>query len=213
MDLVDDDLRYTKNIYWQTFSIDKRARAQLKNQKPVALWFTGLSGSGKSTIADILEQRLIARRYHTILLDGDNVRHGLSKDLGFTDTDRVENIRRISETAKLMVDAGLIVIVSFIAPFSVDRYMARSLMGEGEFVEIYIDASLKLCISRDPKGLYEKAQNGEIKNFTGIDSVYDVPQTPEIRINSGNTKAVDAADQILSYLEKNNYLLTLDNQI
>ena len=140
------------------------------------------------------------------MLDGDNIRRGLSKDLGFTDNDRVENIRRISEVAKLMIDAGLVVIVSFISPFSSDRSMARNLISNREFVEIYIDASLDLCISRDPKGLYKKAQNGEIKNFTGIDSSYDIPQNPEIRINSDNTSADDAADQILSYLGQNNYL-------
>jgi adenylyl-sulfate kinase len=140
------------------------------------------------------------------LLDGDNIRRGLSKDLGFTDNDRVENIRRIAEVAKLMIDAGLVVIVSFISPFSSDRSMARNLNANREFIEIYIDASLDLCISRDPKGLYKKAQNGEIKNFTGIDSSYDIPQDPEIRINSDNTNANDAADQILSYLGQNNYL-------
>jgi bifunctional enzyme CysN/CysC len=206
MGMIDHGLRRADNIHFQQLSLDKQARALIKNQDPVVLWFTGLSGSGKSTIANILEQRLYDRGNHTVLLDGDNIRRGLSKDLGFTDNDRVENIRRIAEVAKLMIDAGLVVIVSFISPFSSDRSMARNLISTREFVEIYIDASLDLCISRDPKGLYKKAQNGEIKNFTGIDSSYDIPQNPEIRINSDNTNANDAADQILSYLGQNNYL-------
>ena len=213
MGLIDDDLKQIKNIYWQTFSIGKKARAQLKNQKPVVLWFTGLSASGKSTIANLLEEYLHARDRHTFLLDGDNMRHGLNKDLSFTDPDRVENIRRIAEISKLMVEAGLIVIASFISPFYTDRRMARSLMEEGEFIEIYLNASIELCASRDPKGLYKKAQNGEIKNFTGIDSRYDIPKRPEIIIDSSNTEAIDAANQILLYLESNNYLDVLDDQI
>jgi len=212
MGLIDDDLKQIKNIYWQTFSIGKKARAQLKNQKPVVLWFTGLSASGKSTIANLLEEHLHARDRHTFLLDGDNMRHGLNKDLGFTDPDRVESIRRIAEISKLMVEAGLIVIASFISPFYTDRRMARSLMEEGEFIEIYINASIELCTSRDPKGLYKKAQNGEIKNFTGIDSGYDIPKRPEIIIDSSNTEAIDAANQILLYLESNNYLDVLNNR-
>ena len=213
MGLIDDDLKQIKNIYWQTFSIGKKARAQLKNQKPVVLWFTGLSASGKTTIANLLEEYLHARDRHTFLLDGDNMRHGLNKDLSFTDPDRVENIRRIAEISKLMVEAGLIVIASFISPFYTDRRMARSLMEEGEFIEIYLNASIELCASRDPKGLYKKAQNGEIKNFTGIDSGYDIPKRPEIIIDSSNTEAIDAANQILLYLESNNYLDVLDDQI
>ena len=213
MGLIDDDLKQIKNIYWQTHSIGKKARAQLKNQKPVVLWFTGLSASGKTTIANLLEEHLHARDRHTFLLDGDNMRHGLNKDLGFNVSDRVENIRRIAEISKLMVEAGLIVIASFISPFNTDRRMARSLMEEGEFIEIYINASIELCASRDPKGLYKKAQNGEIKNFTGIDSGYDIPKRPEIIIDSSNTEAIDAANQILLYLESNNYLDVLDDQI
>ncbi|HIF59777.1 MAG TPA: adenylyl-sulfate kinase [Rhodospirillales bacterium] len=213
MGLIDDDLKQIKNIYWQTFSIGKKARAQLKNQKPVVLWFTGLSASGKTTIANLLEEYLHARDRHTFLLDGDNIRHGLNKDLSFTDPDRVENIRRIAEISKLMVEAGLIVIASFISPFYTDRRMARGLMEEGEFIEIYINASIELCASRDPKGLYKKAQNGQIKNFTGIDSGYDIPKRPEIIIDSSNTEAIDAANQILLYLESNNYLDVLDDQI
>ena len=213
MGLIDDDLRQIKNIYWQAFSIGKEARAQLKNQKTVILWFTGLSASGKTTIANLLEEYLHARDRHTFLLDGDNIRHGLNKDLSFTDPDRVENIRRIAEISKLMTEAGLIVIVSVISPFYTDRHMARSLMEEGEFIEIYLNASIELCASRDPKGLYKKAQNGEIKNFTGIGSPYDIPKSPEIIIDSSNTEAIDAANQILLYLESNNYLEVLDVQI
>jgi bifunctional enzyme CysN/CysC len=210
VNLVEDDLRLTKNIYWQTFSVDKKLRAELKKQKPVVLWFTGLSASGKSTIADLVEGRLHARGKHTILLDGDNIRHGLSKDLSFTDYDRVENIRRIAETSRLMIEAGLIVLVSVISPFFNDRFIARTLVERGEFIEIYIDASLELCISRDPKGLYKKAKSGEIKNFTGIGSGYDIPKAPEIIIDSGKVNATTAADEILLYLEENNYLGGID---
>jgi len=194
----------------QPINVETQKRALIKNQNPLVLWFTGLSGSGKSTIANILDERLYGCGNHTVLLDGDNVRCGLSKDLGFTDNDRVENIRRMSEVAKLMVDAGLIVIVAVISPFSTDRNTARNLVAKRQFIEIYIDASVELCISRDPKGLYKKAQNGEIKNFTGIDSSYDIPQSPEIKISSHNTSADDAADQVLSYLEQNNYLKVLN---
>lgn len=195
-----------RNIFWQTPYIDKVSRARLKNQKPLVIWFTGLPGSGKSTIANILDQRFYAVEKHTILLDGDNVRQGLNKDLGFSDEDRVENIRRISELSKLATDSGLIVIASFISPFKAERNLARSLVAEGEFIEVYIDASIQLCISRDPKGLYKKAINGEIKNFTGIDSTYEIPQNPEIIIDSANTTPEKAVDQILSYLEEFGYL-------
>ena len=170
------------------------------------LWFTGLSAAGKTTIANLVEQKLYLRDKHTFLLDGDNVRHGLSKDLEFTDPDRTENIRRIAEASKLMTEAGLIVLVSFISPFLNDRLMARTLMGKGEFVEIYINAPIEVCISRDPKGLYKKAEIGEIKNFTGIGSRYDIPKDPEITIDSGKIDPTRAADQILLYLERNNYL-------
>jgi bifunctional enzyme CysN/CysC len=213
MGMIDHGLRRADNIHWQTLNIDKQARARIKSQTPAVLWFTGLSGSGKSTIANIVEQRLYALRNHTVLLDGDNVRHGLNKDLGFTDTDRVENIRRIAETSKLMLDAGLIVLVSFISPFAAERRMARSLVEEGEFVEIYIDASVELCASRDPKGLYKKAQSGEIKNFTGIDSPYESPEQADITIDSASVEPDKAADQIMLYLEQNGYLSDLDYQI
>ncbi len=213
MGMIDFGLRRADNIHWQPININKSARARIKGQTPAVLWFTGLSGSGKSTIADIVEQRLYARRNHTIILDGDNVRHGLNKDLGFTDTDRVENIRRIAETSKLMVDAGLMVLVSFISPFRAERRMARELMEEGEFVEIFVDASIEVCADRDPKGLYEKAQKGEIKNFTGIDSPYENPELADIIIDSANVSPDKAADQIMLYLEENGYLSELDYQI
>ena len=206
MNLVEDNLEPKRNIYWQTFSVNKRERAELKKQKPVVLWFTGLSASGKTTIANLVEQKLYLLDKHTFLLDGDNVRHGLSKDLEFTDPDRIENIRRIAEASKLMTEAGLIVLVSFISPFLNDRLMARTLMEKGEFVEIYINAPIEVCISRDPKGLYKKAESGEIKNFTGIGSRYDIPKDPEIIIDSGKIDPTRAADQILLYLERNNYL-------
>jgi len=199
-------MKQNENIHWQFFKIDKELRSKLKNQKPLVLWLTGLSGSGKSTIANILEECLHARDQHTYLLDGDNIRFGLNKDLGYINEDRVENIRRVAEVSKLMVESGLIVIASFISPFEKDRRMARSLMDEGEFIEIYIEASIGLCASRDPKGLYKKVENGEIKNFTGIDSPYDIPKNPEITIDTSATEAVDAAHQILSYLELNQYL-------
>jgi bifunctional enzyme CysN/CysC len=210
MGLIDYGLRRADNIQWQNFNINKQARARLKNQNPAVLWFTGLSGSGKTTIANIVEQRLYARHNHTVLLDGDNIRHGLSKDLGFTDVDRVENIRRIAETSKLMVDAGLMVLVSFISPFAAERRFARNLLEEREFIEIFIDASVELCASRDPKGLYKKVEDGEIKNFTGIDSPYESPEEADITIDSAKIEAVKAADQIMQYLEINGYLANLD---
>ncbi len=178
-------LRRSQNIHWQSVDIDRAARADLKHQKPAILWFTGLSGAGKSTIANLVEKRLHVAGKHTYMLDGDNVRHGLNRDLGFTDADRVENIRRVGEVAKLMVDAGLIVMVSFISPFRSERRMARELVGPGEFLEIYVDASLALAESRDPKGLYKRARRGEIKNFTGIDSPYEPPEAAEITLDTG----------------------------
>jgi bifunctional enzyme CysN/CysC len=206
MGMIDHGLRRAENIHWQAEAIDKTARAQLKRQKPVILWFTGLSGSGKSTIANLVEQRLYARDKHTMILDGDNVRHGLNRDLGFTDADRVENIRRIGETSKLMLQAGTIALVSFISPFRAERQMVRGLVDPGEFIEIYVDASLELCASRDPKGLYKKARAGEIKNFTGFDSPYEAPENPEIVIHSEKVSAEQAADQIIGFLEANGYL-------
>ncbi len=193
-------LRRSENVHWQTIEVTKAARAAIKNQKPCILWFTGLSGAGKSTIANLVEKRLHAAGHHTFLLDGDNVRHGLNRDLGFADVDRVENIRRVAEVAKLMVEAGLIVIVSFISPFRAERRMARNLVGPGEFLEVFIDTPLAVAESRDPKGLYQKARRGEIKHFTGIDSPYERPEHPEVAIDTTRTSATDAADEIVHFL-------------
>ena len=194
------------NVYWQTMYIDKQSRAEQKHQRPSVLWFTGLSGSGKSTIANIVEQKLHAMDRHTYLLDGDNVRHGLSRDLSFTDVDRVENIRRIGEVSKLMVDAGLMVQTAFISPFKAERRMVRDLMDQGEFLEIYIDAPLEVCEQRDPKGLYKMARAGKIKNFTGYDSPYEEPEQYELRLDTVELSAEQAADKIIGYLEQNGYL-------
>jgi len=194
-------LRRDQNIQWHEMKIGKSARAAANSQKPKVLWFTGLSGSGKSTIADKLEQKLHAQGRRTYLLDGDNIRHGLNKDLGFTDADRVENIRRVAEVAKLMVDAGLIVLVSFISPFRDERQMARTLVEENEFVEIFVDTPLEICEQRDPKGLYKKARAGELKNFTGIDSAYEPPDNCELTLNAGTRAADELADEIIRYLE------------
>ncbi|MCY3856043.1 MAG: adenylyl-sulfate kinase [Rhodospirillales bacterium] len=193
-------LRRATNIVWQKMKVDKAERARVNQQKPCVLWMTGLSGAGKSTIADLLEQKLQAMGKHTYLLDGDNVRHGLNRDLGFTDRDRVENIRRVAEVAKLMVDAGLIVIVSFISPFRSERTMARALLQQGEFVEIFVDTPLEICEARDPKGLYAKARSGKLANFTGIDSPYEPPQSPELRIDTTSLSADDAADAVMRLL-------------
>lgn len=194
-------LRRASNVHWQALDVDKQSRASIKQQTPRIIWLTGLSGSGKSTIANLIEKKLIAKARHSYLLDGDNVRHGLNKDLGFTDADRVENIRRVGETAKLMLDAGLIVITSFISPFRAERDMARSLFEQGEFIEIFVDASLEICEQRDPKGLYKKARKGEIKNFTGLDSPYEPPKNPEIVIDTLDLTVEQAADQIIEYIE------------
>lgn len=193
-------LRRSHNLRWQTFDIDRQARAELKSQKPCVLWFTGLSGAGKSTIANLVERCLYMLGHHTYLLDGDNVRHGLNKDLGFTDADRVENIRRVAEVARLMADAGLIVLVSFISPFRAERRMARELMPSGEFFEIFVDAPLPVAEARDPKGLYRKARRGELRNFTGIDSPYEVPENAELRIDTSAVAAEEAAETILKHL-------------
>ena len=204
--MIDHSLRRAQNIHWQHLETNKTSRASQKNQKPCMLWFTGLSGSGKSTVANLVEKRLYDLGRHTYTLDGDNVRHGLNKDLGFTDADRVENIRRVSETAKLMTDAGLIVLVSFISPFISERRMARDLMEDGEFIEIYISTPLEVCEQRDVKGLYAKARRGEIKNFTGIDSAYEAPETAELSMDTSKISAEDAAEQIVSYLRDQGYL-------
>ena len=193
-------LRRSQNVHWHAFDVNKQSRAELKGQKPCVLWFTGLSGAGKSTIANFVEKRLQAMHCHTYLLDGDNVRHGLNKDLGFTDADRVENIRRVAEVSKLMVDAGLIVLVSFISPFRAERRMARDLMGEDEFFEVYVDTPLAVAEERDPKGLYKKARRGDLKNFTGIDSPYEAPEAPEIQLNTTVESAEQAAETIVQHL-------------
>jgi bifunctional enzyme CysN/CysC len=193
-------LRRARNVHSQTLEVTKRVRSEIKHQQPRCLWLTGLSGSGKSTIANILEKRLHADGKHTYILDGDNVRHGLNRDLGFTEADRVENIRRIAEVAKLMVDAGLIVVVAFISPFRAERRLARALFETGEFVEIFVDTPLEECERRDVKGLYAKARRGELKNFTGIDSDYEPPQTPEIHLRTINTEAEICVAQIIELL-------------
>jgi bifunctional enzyme CysN/CysC len=206
MGMIHFALRRSANIHWQAMDVNKSARAMLKDQKPAVLWFTGLSGSGKSTIANILERKLATLGRHTYLLDGDNVRHGLNKDLGFTDADRVENIRRVAEVARLMADAGLITLVSFISPFRSERRMARSMMAEGEFLEIYVDTPLEIAEQRDVKGLYAKARAGEIKNFTGIDSPYEVPVTAEIHLNTAEMSAEQAADHLFEFLVNREYI-------
>jgi bifunctional enzyme CysN/CysC len=193
-------LRRASNISWQALEINKAARARQKQQTPRCVWFTGLSGSGKSTIANLLEKRLHAEGCHTYVLDGDNVRHGLNRDLGFTEADRVENIRRVAEVAKLMTDAGLIVLVSFISPFRAERRMARELFAEGEFVEVFVDTSLPECERRDVKGLYAKARRGELRNFTGIDSPYESPESPELHLHADQDAPQDCVEQILQAL-------------
>ncbi len=199
--MIDFGLRRAQNIHWQAVDVDKTVRAQQKQQTPRILWFTGLSGSGKSTIANALERELLAAGRHTYLLDGDNVRHGLNRDLGFTDADRVENIRRVGEVAKLMLDAGLIVLVSFISPFRAEREMVRKMVGEGEFVEIFVDTPLDVCEARDPKGLYGRARAGEIKNFTGLDSPYEAPEDAELTLDTTTLSAEAAARRVLGFLD------------
>ena len=195
--LIHFALRRADNIHWQAIDLNKEARALQKSQKPCVLWFTGLSGSGKSTIANLVDKQLYAQGRHSYILDGDNVRHGLCKDLGFSPSDRVENIRRVAEVAKLMVDSGLIVLVAFISPFRAERQLARSLFAEGEFLEIFVDTPLAEAERRDPKGLYKKARAQQLKNFTGIDSPYEAPESPEIRIDTTTVSAEDAAAQIV----------------
>jgi bifunctional enzyme CysN/CysC len=195
-------LRRAQNVHWQALDVNKAARARLSHQKPCILWFTGLSGAGKSTIANLVEKQLHAEGRRTYLLDGDNVRHGLNKDLGFTDEDRVENIRRVAEVARLMVDAGLIVLVSFISPFRSERRMARALVAAGEFIEVFVDTPLGLAEARDAKGLYKKARRGELKNFTGIDSPYEAPEDAEIRLDTTQLMPEAAASRVILYLRE-----------
>ena len=204
--LINFALRRASNIHRQAMDVSRELRASMKGQKPVMLWFTGLSGAGKSTVANIVEKRLAALGKHTYTLDGDNVRHGLNNDLGFTDADRVENIRRVGEVAKLMIDAGLIVLVSFISPFRAERRIVRQMVDDGEFWEVFVDAPLEVAESRDVKGLYKKARAGEIKNFTGIDSPYEPPTDPEIRLDTGELSAEKAAAQVLDMLRSRGYL-------
>jgi len=192
-----------ENIIWHSHNVTKDERSKQKNQRPCILWFTGLSGSGKSTISSAVEQKLFELGHHTYLLDGDNVRHGLNKDLGFSDVDRVENIRRIGELSKLMIDAGLLVMTAFISPFKADRQLVKDLVQQHEFVEVYMDTALEECEKRDPKGLYKKARSGQIKNFTGIDSEYEIPETPEIIINTVELSIEECADKIIAYLKDN----------
>jgi bifunctional enzyme CysN/CysC len=203
MGLIDFALRRSDNIHWQSIDITKEQRALQKSQSPKIIWFTGLSGSGKSSIANILEKKLYSMGLHTIILDGDNIRHGLNKDLGFTEADRVENIRRVGEVARLMIESGLICITAFISPFESERRMIRSLVSENEFVEIYVDTPLEICEERDVKGLYAKAREGKLPNFTGISSPFEKPENPEIRIDTTKISPERAADIIIDFLSQN----------
>jgi bifunctional enzyme CysN/CysC len=193
-------LRRGTNIHWQPTLVDKTKRAALNNQKPAIVWFTGLSGAGKSTIANMVEQQLNAAGHHTMLLDGDNVRHGLNRDLGFTEVDRVENIRRVGEVAKLMVESGLIVLCSFISPYRAERDMVRGLVEPGEFIEVFVDTPIEDCVRRDPKGLYAKAQTGQLKNFTGVDAPYEAPESPELHLHTIDSLPDQLATRVLRAL-------------
>jgi bifunctional enzyme CysN/CysC len=193
-------LRRARDVHWQSVDITREAHAQQKGQEPKVLWFTGLSGSGKSTIANLVEKKLYALGRHSYLLDGDNVRHGLNKDLGFTDADRIENIRRVGEVAKLMTDAGLIVLTAFISPFRAERDMVRAMLPEGDFVEIFVDTPIEVAEARDIKGLYKKARAGEIRNFTGISSPYEAPERPDIRVDTTRESPEAAAERIVEHI-------------
>ncbi|MEW6989468.1 adenylyl-sulfate kinase [Colwelliaceae bacterium 6441] len=196
----------TENTVWHHQQVSKAQRAEMKNQRPCLLWYTGLSGSGKSTVANAVDALLFERGCHTYLLDGDNVRHGLNGDLSFSDEDRVENIRRISEVSKLFIDAGTIVSTAFISPFATDRAMAKELLANGEFIEVFIDTPISVCEQRDPKGLYKRARAGEIKDFTGIDSTYDVPTKPTIHVKTAEKGIEQCAEQIVQYLLDNQFI-------
>jgi len=204
--LIRFGLRRAANTYFQSFEVTKSARERLNGHRPAMLWFTGLSGAGKSTIANILEKKLHALGKHTFVLDGDNVRHGLNRDLGFTEADRVENIRRVAEVAKLFVEAGLITMVAFISPFRAEREMARELVGPDEFIEIFVDTPLEICEQRDPKGLYKKARRGDLRNFTGLDSPYEKPSNPELTLDALNRSANDLADHIIQFMQQRGVL-------
>ncbi|MDD4950721.1 adenylyl-sulfate kinase [Sulfuricurvum sp.] len=195
-----------KNIVWHHHNVTKQERSSQKQQKPCVIWFTGLSGSGKSTIANALERKLYEMGKHTYLLDGDNIRHGVNKDLGFSNEDRIENIRRIGEVSKLFIDAGIIVLSAFISPFISDRAIARSLVASDEFIEVFVDTVLDLCEKRDPKGLYQKARLGEIPSFTGISSPYEAPTTPEIHITTAEYSVDQCVNQIINYLLEKGYI-------
>lgn len=199
-------MKQNTDIVWHNYHVTKDQRSTQKAQKPCMIWFTGLSGSGKSTIANALERKIHAMHKHTYLLDGDNVRHGLNKDLGFSDSDRVENIRRIGEMGKLFIDAGLIVISAFISPFQSDRQIVRKLVNQDEFIEVFIDAPIEICEQRDPKGLYRKARCGEIKNFTGIDSPYEAPMNPDIHIKTDSMSVNKAVQYIIDTLIGKGYI-------
>lgn len=194
------------NVVWHDLYLDKKTRAKLKNQHPCLLWFTGLSGAGKSTIANIVEQKLNAGGKHTYLLDGDNVRHGLNRDLGFTSDDRIENIRRVGEVGKLFVDAGLITLASFISPFRSDRMIVRELFEPNEFLEVFVSAPLSVCEERDPKGLYKKARQGRIPHFTGVDSPYETPERPEVVLSTAESTAEQCADSLIAYIIEHGYI-------
>ena len=198
--LIHFALRRAHNIHWQATDLGREHHAAMKNQKPAVIWLTGLSGSGKSTIANLVERKLARMNRHTFLLDGDNVRHGLCKDLGFTPADRIENMRRVGEVAKLMTDAGLIVVTAFISPFRAERDMVRAMMRPGEFVEVFVDTPLEVAEARDVKGLYAKARAGQLKNFTGIDSPYELPENPDLRLDTTRMTPDEAAEQIVRHL-------------
>ena len=209
MGMIVHGLRRATNIHLHGMTVSREAHARHKHQKPAVLWFTGLSGAGKSTVANLVETKLHARGVHTALLDGDNVRHGLNKDLGFTAADRVENIRRVGEVARLMTDVGLIVLCSFISPFRAERQLARDTAAEGEFIEIFVEAPLETVIARDPKGLYKKALAGQIKNFTGISQAYEPPEAAEMVLNSARENAEALADRVIKELERRGHIARL----